>query len=58
VDIIIREGHELIPLPEGNQYPGYVFAKGSTTQEVVTALRAAYARLKLVVAPVFNINPA
>ena len=26
IDIIIREGHELVPLPEGNQYLGYIFA--------------------------------
>ncbi len=57
VDVIAREGHELIPLPEGNQYPGYIFAKGSTAKEVITALRSAYAQLKLVVAPVFNIKP-
>jgi len=56
VDIIAREGHELIPLPEGNQYPGYIFSKGSTANEVITALRTAYAQLKLVVAPVFNIK--
>ena len=57
VDIIVREGHELIPLPEGNQYPGYIFAKGLSATEVVTALRIAYAHLNLVVAPVFKINP-
>lgn len=57
VDIIIREGHELVPLPEGNQYLGYIFAKGTTAKDVITALRTAYARLKLIVAPVFKINP-
>jgi biotin carboxylase len=56
VDVIAREGHELIPLPEGNQYSGYIFSKASTATEVITALRSAYAQLKLVVAPVFKIN--
>jgi len=32
IDIIIREGHELVPLPEGNQYLGYIFASGETTE--------------------------
>ncbi|KAF3981451.1 MAG: ATP-grasp domain-containing protein [Methylococcales symbiont of Hymedesmia sp. n. MRB-2018] len=56
VDVIIREGHELIPLPEGNQYAGYIFAKGATADEVVMALRLAYAQLKLVVALLFKIK--
>jgi biotin carboxylase len=57
VDIIIREGHELIPLPEGNQYPGYLFARADTSEAVISALRAAHARLKFVVAPVMKIRP-
>lgn len=56
VDIIIREGHELIPLPEGNQYPGYIFAKAETPEEVIKALRDAYSQLNFVTAPVFNIH--
>jgi len=56
VDIIIRDGNELIPLPEGNQYPGYIFARGSTPNEVVQALRGAHAHLNFVVAPVFRIE--
>lgn len=56
VDIIIREGHELIPLPEGNQYPGYIFAKANTPEEVVNALREAYSHLNFVIAPVFKIK--
>jgi biotin carboxylase len=57
VDIIIREGNELVPLPEGNQYPGYIFARGDSTGEVVTALREACSRLNFVVAPVFKMTP-
>jgi len=58
VDIIVREGHELVPLPEGNQYPGYLFARAPTPRQAVDALRAAHARLSFVVAPVFRLNPA
>ena len=57
VDIIIRDGNELIPLPEGNQYPGYIFARGRTSSEVVEALRQAHSLLKFVVAPMFRIQP-
>jgi len=56
VDIIIRDGNELVPLPEGNQYPGYIFARGSTSSEVIRALRDAHAQLDFVVAPVFRIE--
>ncbi|MFQ5643692.1 MAG: ATP-grasp domain-containing protein [Thiogranum sp.] len=57
VDVIIREGNELVPLPEGNQYPGYIFARGDSADEVVCALREACSRLDFVVAPVFKITP-
>lgn len=56
IDIIIREGNELIPLPEGNQYPGYIFARGGSSGEVVDALREACSLLKFVVAPVFRLT--
>ncbi len=55
VDIIIREGNELIPLPEGNQYPGYIFSQADTPQQVVAALKEAYEKLDFVVAPVFKL---
>ncbi len=54
IEIITRRGNEMIPLPEGNQYPGYIFARADTPGEVVTALRQACAKLNFVVAPVLN----
>ncbi len=56
IDIIIPQGHELIPLPEGNQYLGYIFASAATTEQVTAAIREAYACLKFVTAPVFKIS--
>ena len=56
VDIIIAEGHELVPLPEGNQYLGYIFASAESSEQVTAAIREAYAHLKFVTAPVFNIT--
>lgn len=58
IDIIIREGNELIPLPEGNQYPGYIFARADTTEQVINALREAWSKLNFVVAPVFKLTRA
>lgn len=54
IEIIIREGYELIPLPEGNQYLGYIFARGDSSREVTAALRLAYSKLNFVVAPIFK----
>ena len=56
IDIIIREGHELVPLPEGNQYLGYIFASAETPERATAAIREAYALLEFVTAPVFKIT--
>jgi biotin carboxylase len=56
IDIIISEGHELVPLPEGNQYLGYIFATGDTPGMVTAAIREAYAHLKFITRPVFKIS--
>jgi hypothetical protein len=36
---------ELVPLPEGWQYLGFIFARADTAEAVERALRAAHARL-------------
>ena len=56
IDIIIREGHELVPLPEGNQYLGYIFASAESPALVTAAIREAYGLLKFVTAPIFKIT--
>lgn len=55
IDIIINQGHELVPLPEGNQYLGYIFASAETPEMVTASIREAYAKLKFVTTPVFDI---
>lgn len=55
VDIVIREGNELVALPEGNQYPGYIFAQAKTSAEVVSALRKAHDQLNFVMAPAIQL---
>lgn len=56
VNIQIRDGYELVPLPEGGSYLGFIFARGETTQQVEQALRDAHACLNVVVAPLWKVQ--
>lgn len=58
VEIAIREGYELTPLPEGGTYLGFIFARGPTPHQVEQALRQAYEQLNVVVAPLWKLAPA
>jgi biotin carboxylase len=49
--ISVREGYELVPLPEGGTYLGFVFAHADTPEEVERALRDAHDCLNIVIAP-------
>jgi hypothetical protein len=51
VTITIPRGHEVVPLPEGNKYLGFIFARERTPQKVEAALRAAHSRLEFVIDP-------
>lgn len=46
VVITAKPGQALRRLPEGASYPGFLFARAATAQEVETALREAHARLR------------
>lgn len=58
VEIQLREGHELIPLPEGNSYLGFIFARAPSAEQAERALRQAHACLKIVVAPLWKVSIA
>ena len=45
VSIIPSSGDEVIPLPDGNEYLGFIFAKGTTSQIVEKSLRDAHSQL-------------
>ena len=45
VEITVARGKSVRPLPEGDRYLGFVFAKADTPEEVEAALREAHARL-------------
>lgn len=49
VEITIPVGRNVVPLPEGDRYLGFVFARGDTPAEVEAALRRAEAALTVVV---------
>ncbi len=46
VDISIHIGGRVVPLPEGERYLGFIFAKGERPEEVEAALRAAHEKLR------------
>ena len=45
LDISIASGRSVVPLPEGDRYLGFIFARGTTPQFVEAALRRAEACL-------------
>jgi len=46
VSITAPEGREVVPLPEGDAYLGFLFARSERPEEVEAALRAAHALLR------------
>jgi len=51
VAITAHPGERLVPFPEGSRYPGFLFARGESTEAVERALRDAHRRLRFVFAP-------
>jgi hypothetical protein len=49
VTITIPVGHRVRPLPDGDQYLGFVFAEAATPEDVETALVTASQRLRPVI---------
>jgi biotin carboxylase len=49
--ITIPLGDQVVPLPEGARYLGFLFARGDRPDQVQTALRAAHARLEFDIQP-------
>ena len=51
VVITAHPGQALVPWPEGSRYPGFIFARGESSEAVEAALRAAHARLEFLIEP-------
>ncbi|MCB0208274.1 MAG: ATP-grasp domain-containing protein [Anaerolineae bacterium] len=49
VDITAKLNQPLIPLPEGDSYLGFIFARGETPDRVETALRQAHQQLNFII---------
>lgn len=56
INITIRPGHRVVPLPEGNSYLGFIFARGETPAEVETALRASHRHLRFTLMPEISLG--
>ncbi len=56
VEIVIdaHEGQELVPLPEGASYLGFIFARRPDPESVYQALKTAHGHLRFVLAPVWR----
>jgi biotin carboxylase len=52
-DVVISQevGRELVPLPEGSSYLGFVFARGASAEAVERSLRRAQAALRFTITP-------
>jgi len=49
--VSIPAGQRVVPLPEGDRYLGFLFARGETPTAVEEALRAAHSRLEIRIRP-------
>lgn len=51
VEITARCNYPLVPLPEGDSYLGFIFARAATPAEAEAALRTAHAQLRFEIRP-------
>ena len=49
LEITVPIGRHVEPLPDGDRYLGFLFARADTPAEVEAALRTAHARLDVVI---------
>jgi hypothetical protein len=51
LELSILPDRDVRPLPEGDRYLGFLFARASSPAEVEQALRSAHAHLEVEIAP-------
>ncbi len=51
VEITIARGRPVVPLPDGDRYLGFLFARAASADAVERCLRAAHARLRIRIEP-------
>jgi biotin carboxylase len=55
IDITAKLNYPLVPLPEGDSYLGFIFARGATADEVEATLRQAHAQLRFTIVPAIDL---
>jgi biotin carboxylase len=58
VNVTAKAGQQLIPLPEGASYLGFIFARGAEPAAVERALRTAHGKLRFEIATALETLPA
>ena len=58
IEIHIQPGYEMVPLPEGSSYLGFIFACAPSFKDTVSALREAHQQLRFVSTPSWSLQPA
>ncbi|HJU43727.1 MAG TPA: ATP-grasp domain-containing protein [Vicinamibacterales bacterium] len=56
IEITAKPDQQLLALPEGSSYLGFIFARATTTKDAVGALREAHARLRFTIDPLIPIS--
>jgi hypothetical protein len=56
VEITAPLNYPLVPLPEGESYLGFIFARGETATAVEEALRTAHQQLQFTIAPLIPLS--
>ncbi|MGH7474206.1 MAG: ATP-grasp domain-containing protein, partial [Candidatus Methylomirabilales bacterium] len=51
IRLTVPVGQEVIPLPEGARYLGFIFGRDATPERVEAALREAHRRLEFMITP-------
>jgi len=57
LELSIHPGRPVRPLPEGDRYLGFIFARGQTPADVERALRAAHGLLEVTIADAARADP-
>lgn len=56
IEIHINPGYELVPLPEGASYLGFIFAQAPDFEQTYDALKLAYRKLRFVTRPKWTLE--
>lgn len=56
IEITAPLNQPIVPLPEGESYLGFIFARSNNPAQVEAALREAHERLQFRIGPVISLN--